>query len=55
MSTEETQTLTSCGGPESTHFGTPVSFKVRIIPGREGEKQNFCLKNCFQVHVLEQP
>ena len=27
--------LTSCGGPESTHFGTPVSFKVRIIPKKK--------------------
>lgn len=24
--------LTSWGGPESTHFGSPVSFSVRIIP-----------------------
>lgn len=31
--------LTSWGGPESTHLGSPVSFKVRIIPGREGGRK----------------
>ena len=31
--------LTSCGGPESTHFGTPVSFKVRIIPLKKKKKK----------------
>lgn len=54
MSTEETWPLTSCGGPDKTHFGTPVSFKVRIIPGSGGE-QKFFFKNCFQAQVLEQP
>ena len=32
--------LTSCGGPESTHFGTPVSFKVRIIPKKKKKTMN---------------
>lgn len=27
--------LTSCGGPDRTHSGTPVSFKVKIIPAEK--------------------
>lgn len=25
--------LTSCGGPDRTQSGTPMSFRVKIIPG----------------------
>lgn len=29
------QSLTSCGGPDRTHSGTPMSFRVKIIPEEE--------------------